>query len=182
MTPRFLGLSFQFDTNRINARQKLPAMNQLKKWRDEEVIELLSSAPVIREATAGDDPRRTAEAYSYVFTLDTAESADEIAVKGKIEQVLFPGGAQTDSDRQDVRIVAHARKHRCILVTNDGDSKRQPGGILGHRQELAAIGVTVMTDEEAAVLVAAKIAGRDEAARHLAKVTGEPLPEWVGCD
>lgn len=130
MTPRYLGLSFQFDTNRINARGKLVGMNKLDEWRHKGLIELISSAPVVREAVAGGDSARTAKAYSYIFTLDTTRSEDEIAFERTIEARLFPGGARTDSEQEDVRIVAHARKHKCILVTATEDRRASRAAFL----------------------------------------------------
>lgn len=80
-------------------------------------------------------------------------------------------------------IVAHALKYRCTLITADGGSKRQLGGILGHREELRqCVGVLVLTDEEAVSLIERKLRSRDQAARRLAGVTGERVPDWVGCD
>jgi len=183
MIPRELGLSFQIDTNRINSRSKLPAMNRLEDFRKKGLIEILLSAPAQHEALANREPGRVAKAYSYIFSLDTFRGPEEIAKEEEIEQILFPGGARATSEHNDVRIVAHALKYHCILITADGGSKRQLGGILGHREELRQrVGVRVLTDEEAVSLVERRIQSRDEAARKSAFVTGERVPEWVGRD
>ena len=46
---------------------------------------------------------------------------------------MFPNGAKDDNELNDVRIVCEAKKYEAILVTGDGGSKAQPGGILGNR-------------------------------------------------
>ena len=98
---------------------------------------------------------------------------------------------QTERRKADLCSVVHcssARRLRAlrlfiaILVTNDGDSKRQTGGILGHREALARLGVSVMTDAEAVTYVRRKIAERDERMRLRAERDGARLPTWVGKD
>jgi hypothetical protein len=81
-----------------------------------------------------------------------------------------------------VEIVFNARKYGCILVTNDGGSRSQPGGILGNRERLRSLGVQVLTDEEAVAFVRQLIQERDDRERERARFTGEPAPEWVGRD
>jgi hypothetical protein len=100
----------------------------------------------------------------------------------QIEAILFPGGASTQGERNDVDIVFNAKKYGCVLVTNDGASRSQPGGILGNRQRLEALGVQILTDEEAVACVHELILRRDERERGRALATGEPLPDWVGRD
>lgn len=99
-----------------------------------------------------------------------------------IERILFPSGALTTNQRNDVDIVFNAAKYRRILITADGGSKRQPGGILGNRKALAALGVQILTAEEAVPLVQQRIEERDEIARLQAQTEGVPLPNWVGRD
>jgi len=99
----------------------------------------------------------------------------------EIENILFPSGAQTTSQVNDVRIIFNAAYYMSILVTNDGDSTSQPNGILGNRDKLAKF-VQVMRDSEAVELVKERVKERDERARKIASMTGRPLPEWVGND
>src|SRR5436309_11943002 len=108
MIPRELGLSFQIDTNRINSRASLPAMNRLEDFRKKGLIEILLSEPAQREALANREPGRVAKAYSYISSLDTFSGPEEVAQEEEIERILFPGGARTTSERNDIRIVAHA--------------------------------------------------------------------------
>ena len=81
-----------------------------------------------------------------------------------------------------MNIVFNARKYGAILVTHDGASKRQPGGILGSREPLHALGVSVMTAHEAVDYIRRRIAERDKRARRLASERGVKAPNWVGED
>ena len=67
--------------------------------------------------------------------------------------------------------------------TNDGGSRRQPGGILGNREKLLSqLGIQVLTDEEAVRLIRELIEERDSRERERSSITGQPLPQWVGRD
>lgn len=68
------------------------------------------------------------------------------------------------------------------FLSDDGGSKRQPGGILGNRDKLAALGIQGLRDHEAVELVKQKIIHRDQKAKKVVSYKDEPLPEWVGKD
>ncbi len=172
---------FHIDANRINSKQARANMNRLERWAADGVIDIQMSGVAHKEAGSG-NRGRSQKANQYIFTLQTASTADERRKREAIEQVLFPSGARTEGERNDVMIVADALKWTAILVTSDGGSKRQPGGILGNRQALRGLGVTVMTDGEAVEFVLSKIEDRDRLAREYSDRTGEPLSAWVGCD
>ena len=53
----------------------------------------------------------------------------------------------------DVDAVYHAERLGWPLITMDGNSRSQPGGILGHRDELNAIGIEVVTPQQAVARV-----------------------------
>jgi hypothetical protein len=179
---RSVYLGFIIDANRINARQADPHMNRLETWRDNEVIELIMSESSHQEARAGGDARRAQKASMHIFSMTMASTASEEQELRSIEKILFPGGAVTLNQRNDVDIVFNAAKYRRILITADGGSKRQPGGMLGNRAALAPLGVRILTAQEAVALVQQKIKERDEMARVSAKMEHRPLPEWVGKD
>jgi hypothetical protein len=80
-----------------------------------------------------------------------------------------------------VRIVCEAAKYGAILVTADGASTAQPGGILGNRHKLSGF-VRIMTPEEALSHVEAKISERDEFNREMTKWIKAELPPWSGKD
>ncbi len=166
-----IGLRFMLDTNRINAREDLPYMNQLAQWASDGLILISLSKAAMKEAEHGGNLRRKKKTRTYVYealdeTIDNPDEADDIAfdedldatrdtqgLKAKIEKILCPDGEINDNIRNDIRIVYSALNHKCILITNDGASKRQPNGILGNKDKLAAIGLIVMRDEDAVALV-----------------------------
>jgi hypothetical protein len=182
MPDRWLSLEFYIDTNRINARQGLHHMNQLEKWHRNRVISIQMAEEAHDEAIRGNSPKRARKARSYVYSIVPPDMQAEYRnILKEIENILFPSGARTPSDVNDVRIVFNAAYYMSILVTDEGDSKAQPNGILGNRDKLAKL-VQVMRDSEAVEFVKERIKQRDERARKIVSMTGQPLPEWVGTD
>jgi hypothetical protein len=179
---RFVHLSFHVDTSRINARTALLNMNQLEKWWNDGVVLLSMSRTAQEEAAAGGSSARAQKARSYIFTLTGNLVHAEPRQIDAIAQLLFPNGIADQNEQNDVEVVFNAGKYGAILVTADGASKRQPGGILGNRAGLAALGIEVMTDEQAVLLVRQKILERDMRARWRADQNGTVVPTWVGAD
>ncbi len=180
--PRSVYLGFMIDANRINARQADADMNQIEKWRDDEVIEVLMSEVAYDEARSGGNAKRARKVSESIYSITLANTSNEQEEMRQIESILFPEGAKTPSELNDVEIVFNAKKYMRILITADGGSKRQPGGILGNRAALAAIGVRVMPAAEAVALVRQRIGERDARARQGSAMDGVPLPTWVGQD
>ena len=56
------------DTNLINARQKLPAVNQLEKWYEDEVILINMSSTAHREAQADGNAMRIKKVNTNIYT------------------------------------------------------------------------------------------------------------------
>jgi hypothetical protein len=179
---RFVFLFFQIDTNRINARQQLPSMNQLEKWKADGVIKMDMSAPAFHEALAGGSGLRSAKTITYMFADPAITTSQEELRRNAIERILFPAGARSQNEQNDVSVVFTADKYRRILVTNDGGSRKQPDGILGNVNALAALGIEVLSDIAAVGRVREAIAFRDAHARKFSSQTGEPLPDWVDKD
>ena len=178
MNPRLLYIPvLHIDTNLINARQKLSAVNQLEKWDEDEVILMNMSATAYGEALAGNNATRTRKANQQIYTITM--SCDPLY--SKVEAALFPEGARDDNQRNDVKIVCEAAKYAAILVTEDGGSKTQPGGILGNRDKLRDI-VRILSPDEAVAFVREKIRERDEFNGKVAKQFGYELPLWTGLD
>ena len=173
---------FQIDTNRINARQAIPELNLLEQWGRDKVIELFISEVAYEEALEGNDPRRSAKTMSHYFSGTAITTPEETERMLEIEQVVFPAGAHTQGERNDIEIVFNADKYHAILVTADGGSKTQPRGILGSRGPLAALGIEVVTGEEAVAMVRRSIAARDQRIREGCSMYGVDLPEWIGKD
>lgn len=173
---------FQIDANRINSIGRLEHMNMLEKWHKDKVISIKMAQPAQDEAAHGSRDRAR-KAYGYIFTMTESDTSEEAKILKGIEAILFPQGATTENEKNDIEIVFNARKYVCILVTNDGGSRRQPGGILGNRNKLLLeLGIQVLTDEEAVVLIRQLIRERDSREREKSYITGQPLPEWVGRD
>lgn len=192
----YVYLDFAIDTNRINARLKDAEMNQLEKWQKAGVIQIEIPQAAAEECGRGHGGKERAQkASDYVVSLTAVDKDPELQkifpdwgndqhmqdLYSKIETILFPSGAKTDNERNDVRVVLGAAYYDCILITNDGDSKAQPGGILGRRQELAKINVTVMRADEAVQKVREKIMLRDAQILQ-ASGFGAQIPEWYGKD
>ena len=157
-------------------------MNQLEQWHENGVILIIESEVVQKEAMVGNNPLRVGKALGYVYTYTLAGSEEQKQLF-EIASIIFPKGIINSNQINDVEIVFNALKYIAILLTNDGASKSQPGGILGHRAELKKkFGITIMTDKEAVEYVRSLINKRDQRARNMCKQTGEPLPEWVGKD
>lgn len=179
---RELWLRFQIDTNRINARGRLEIMNRLEMWEHEGLIEILLSEPAYDEVLVGNDARRTSKAHGYIQSGTLTSSPEEFAMLGRIESAIFPDGVHDPGQRRDVEIVFNASKYGAYLVTADGASRRQPGGILGAATALRELGIHVLTDEAACELVRSKLLDRDREAQKWAQSNGRPVPGWVGSD
>lgn len=177
---------FHLDANLINARQKLEAVNQLEKWRDDDVIGLVMAGAAHAEAQAGagsNSNARTRKAASHIFTINHAGEAKADDSYTKVKKILWGDGAVNDNQANDVEVVCEAIKWHAILVTKDGGSKSQPGGILGHRDELVRqLCVRIYRPEEAVEYIRSKITERDEFNAQVAALSGKPAPEWTGQD
>ena len=157
-------------------------MNQLEEWAENELIELLTSYTAQNEMIHGTNAQRKMKAYNFIFTETEITTDKERQIFNTIEDILFPNGTKSQNEKNDVDIVFNSVKYCTMLITNDGDSKRQPGGILGNRQALARIGAIVLTPEEAQCKVKNAIQKRDLHAKQWASFFNEPLPEWVDKD
>lgn len=184
MPSRYVFLDFHIDNNRINAKCKLPSMNQLETWHKSGIIKIDMCDVAQNEASQGKGRSarfEKASNYTYPITFDDHRHSTEFR---KIKNILFPKKSNlTKKEENDVIIVLHAKQNHSILITNEGESGRQKGGMLGNKDRLLnEIGVKVMRDIEAVVLVEKKIVERDEKARRIAERTGEELPKWIGKD
>ena len=166
------------DTNLINAKQKLGAVNQIEKWAADEVILVNMSGTAHVEAQADRHPVRTRKANQQIFTA-TPVARDDLFYK--IAEALFPHGVANRNQENDVCIVHEAAKYHAILVTSDGASKSQPGGILGNRDKMHGF-VTILSPEEAVEFVRNNIRERDEFNARVAQQIGAEMPEWAGKD
>lgn len=151
-------LKFYLDANCVNARQRNEALNALERARAHGQVTLVYSDVAHCEASVGGAARsHKAATYSYTRFEPLCEGNED--TKAAIEEVLFPGGAKSENERNDVLAVYHAERLHWPLVTMDGASKTQPGGILGRSAELAQLGIEVITPECAYARVRAAFDG-----------------------
>lgn len=176
---------FHLDANLINSKQKLEAVNQLEKWRDDDVICLVMAGVAHTEAQAGagaNAEARKRKAASHSFTISDAGVAEEDDTCAKVEKILW-GEAADDNQANDVEVVCEAIKWHAILITNDGDSKSQPGGLLGNREKLhQQFAMVIYRPEEAVEFIRSKVAERDDFNAQIVVSTAKPAPEWTGQD
>ena len=176
---------FHIDTNLINARQLNEAVNRLEKWRTDGVICIAMAGVAHAEAQAGVGAgalARQRKAATHLYTISDAGEAREDDTFTKVERILW-GEAKDYNQTNDVAIVCEAIKWHAILVTNDGDSNAQKGGILGHRDALRKqFGIEIYRPEEAVAFIEERIAERDTRYAEIAGMTGMPMPLWSGQD
>ncbi len=173
--------TYQLDANQINARQKNCLVNQLEKWHKAKVIFLEMSHVAYKEAGWGNSSRSIkADEYTWMSTNDSL--GVEHMYRRKIEELISPKGAKSQNQKNDVWIVFTAQRSGATLVTADGGSRSQPGGILGNAQALAKLGIRVLSAQSAVAEIAGLINERDNLAHQVAACTGVRLPRWVGKD
>jgi len=182
MPTRNLDRVYQLDANRINARQKDADVNQLELWHKHKVIFLEMSLIAYDEACIGSKDRsKKAENYTWISTNDSLGGETEF--RRIIESIVFPLGAKKPGEKNDISILLDAKIGGATLVTLDGASHSQPGGILGNANRLLSdIGIRVITAKQAVNEIRKYIRFRDRVARNVAKITGKKLPKWVGKD
>jgi hypothetical protein len=130
------------------------------------------------EARAGGDAARARKANRQIFTITPAADPSFPAYR-RIENALFPEGARTESERNDVRIVCDAAHYAAKLVTGDGGSKSQPGGILGNRHKVTNL-VRNISPTEYVEFIRGKIRERDYFNARVAKEFGGEVRECTG--
>ncbi len=182
MIERNVFLDFHIDTNRINAKSNLKYMNILEHWHENDVVYIEMAEVAQEEAVHGGNSDRTEKAYGYIATETLASTPDEFRILKQIRHILCPNGIKGINKKNDVEVVFNAWKYGRILITDDGGSKRQLGGILGNRDKFAALGIQVVRDHEAVELVKQKIIQRDQRAKQIASYKNEPLEQWVEKD
>jgi len=158
----FLGRAFVIDANCIDSRRASPDIELLKLWRDEGRIFLNMTSVSQDEASAGKSMARRRESFRFLAYRVEDDSAAVRSKRKAIEVVLFPSGVRSPNEQNDVEICLACAYYGATLITRDGGSKRQPGGILGNRTRLSALGVNAMTPAEAVTHIRALIAKHEE--------------------
>lgn len=181
MPSRYLKRVYHLDANRINARQKASCVNQLERWHANGVIFLEMSRVAYDEAGYG-SPKRSAKADEYTWVSTNDSIGGEANCRRAIERIVFPNGARNQNQVNDIWILFAARQAGATLITRDGGSQSQLGGILGNAKALAEIGIAVLSDQEALEEIKILVRERDRKARFVSERSRKPLPDWVGKD
>ena len=146
-----LPLLLHLDANAVNARQRNPALNELERLASIGVVELDYSEVAYDEASQGEGIRK-AKAEQHTWSGLSHQPEWESSWRVQIKSATFPHGSLSKSQQNDIEILLTAKLAGAILVTTDGGSKTQPRGILGSKRELEALGIQVVTPEEAVAL------------------------------
>jgi hypothetical protein len=179
---RIKELFFVIDTCLLNLRQRSQAVNQLEKWYRDGLIKLRSTGQLWDETKTSSAYHQKATKYPALFARSCSE-ADNEALCSKISEIIFPKGIKTRNDHIDVEAIFVAKMWGAIFVTNDGDSKTQPRGVLGSRDRLhREIGVQVMRPEEAVEIIKRRIALRDKWELQSADRESRTVADWCGKD
>src|SRR5205823_5811786 len=156
-------------------------MTALRKWADAGDIKLVYTEEIQAELERCRDPKiRTASRELSVLFAKSLDEIEEEDQRTRISRILFPDGLRSENDRVDVDTIRIAQLWGAIVITNDGASKTQPGGILGAANRLhPEIGVQVMRDFEAAELAARLVRERDRLEIFFAAKEGRNVASWV---
>ena len=146
---------FHLDAGLVNARRRLPEVDQLETWWKDGIILLNMSGVAYDEAQK---PR----------------ADQKLLITG--EDVIFVKASN------DVRTVCDSIKRHPTLVAGDGGSKSQSRGIPDRRDDLRRLGANIMSAPEAVAYVRKQIAKRDAVNAEIAEATGHALPDWTGRD
>lgn len=154
-------------------------MSELEEWSRRGVIGLEWSEPIYdelsRDALHG---RRWQKIRGTLVAHPRITNPNEIKQLAEIKRVVFARGPLNPSEQNDALALFTARKYRAFFVPHDGAGGK-PRGILTHRNELAALGVHVLTDEEAVAMVRDTLSAvATEERRHMQE-SGEAEPSWI---
>lgn len=182
MPSRYVYKRYHIDTNRINARQKIEALNKLEAWANDGVIDIEMSEVAMDEAASGNSQARREKAFGHIFSYTESNGQNDSARMREIERAIFPAGCADQNQRNDVEIVFNSEKYLMPLITDDGASRSQPGGILGAKAQLRKLGITVLRAEDAIAEIEGAIRSRDDIALRVHQEFGQKLPDWYGKD
>lgn len=164
---RHLGSYYFLDANCINARQVDQNINQLEHWHQEGVISILIPQIAATEAVRGSD-ERLKKSWDYPMLFESRPGQTNPYIVSLIEHIVFSQGTTNKNQRNDVAILAVAELYGYPLITNDGASNTQPGGMLGNAKALANIGISVLTPRSAVTDIAERLKRREIDVRQLA--------------
>ena len=185
LLPRLLAIPiFQIDTNAINGTQNDANLNKLEQWNEDGVICLNMSHIARVEAKKNLYIPRIQKADAQIYTIDEEwESGIKVNPNfyEEVRTALFSKVILEPNEENDVLIVCEAIKFGASLITSDGNSKNQPGGILGNKEKLSHR-LRIFSPLDAVNFVRVKIKERDDFNRQFITHYRGALPPWTGTD
>lgn len=144
-------LLFLLDANACNALQRIGELNELEHLAHARKIDLMYTETTWDEAQFGSLIRRDKVRQFFFVGLSKDEENNLLQQpwRDEIGRLVFPHGIKSDSQRRDIEALLTVKMSCGYFVSSDGGSKRQPGGILGHKSQLAVLGVEVLNFTEA---------------------------------
>lgn len=142
---------FLLDANACNSLQRIGQLNELEGMAQAGLIHLLYTETTWGEAQLGSPGRcRKVSDYFFVGLSNDNENVQlQQPWREEIAQIVFPAGVRNDNQRRDVEALLTVKMSGGCFVTSDGASASQPGGILGHKTELAQLGIEVLNFTDA---------------------------------
>lgn len=142
---------FLLDANACNALQRIEELNKLEHLAHAGKIDLMYTETTWDEAQFGSQIRRdkVREFFFVGLAKDQENSLLQQPWRKEIGRLVFPHGIKNDGQRRDIEALLTVKMSCGYFVSSDGGSKRQPGGILGYRSQLAILGIEVLNFTEA---------------------------------
>lgn len=158
------------DTNVINARQNLPAMNKLEQWRDEEKIRIVGTHRLKMEVAAYKNPKASEKekklpnvsepmvlGKSYLGHSYLAAPKKNAPQFCDLSAIMFPGrdhNQLSNNESNDVmHLISHFFAESDVFVTNNTNDFINDG----RREQLKEkFGIKVMTADEAVAELSSK--------------------------
>ena len=139
---------FFLDANACNALQQIAELNELEEMARIGLIELQYTETTWDESRYG-SAARDGKVAEFIFCGLAGVNELEVPWRETIGMIVFPEGVKNENQKRDVDALVTVKLAGGVFVTRDGGSTTQPGGILGHKAELASLGVEVLNFTEA---------------------------------
>jgi len=137
---------FLLDANACNALQGIDELNKMERLANGGIINIMYTETTWREAAFGSQIRhRKVSQFDWNgLSEDYENNLLHQPWREQIGRLIFPYGTRTDGQRRDIEALLTVKMSDGYFVTRDGGSKSQPGGILGHKSQLAILGIEVL--------------------------------------
>jgi len=164
MTANRLVPKLTLDTNCINLRKTVPALNELERLADQGTIQIAATPEMLvdlerdKSSHAAQRREKASLLHEHIHNASpkpippgsSEKTLDDPTTRAIVErgllrwlQILFPSGCPNENMTDDIlHVLIHRVWERDIFVTMDTD-------LLNRRDELKTLGVIVCTPEEA---------------------------------